>query len=176
MSKVRLIGGSNSYLWETKEWDTTSLAPLEDHTLEVRATGSTIRSDIITFEIESTAPIPDIKANSSDGPLTIPYGSNLTVTIALDSGSYDGEDADWWVAGETDFGLYWYTVDRGWVRSDPPIRVYGGPLFNLAPYDVLNAAGLPIGIYQFHFGVDLLMNGSLDFDHLHYDSVDVNIE
>jgi predicted phosphodiesterase len=51
MSKVRLIGGSNSYLWETKEWDTTSLGQ-ENHTLEVRATGSTTRSDIITFEIE----------------------------------------------------------------------------------------------------------------------------
>jgi hypothetical protein len=40
----------------------------------------------------------------------------------------------------------------------------------------LNSAGLPIGIYTFHFGVDLLMNGSLDFDQLHYDSVDVNIK
>lgn len=47
---------------------------------------------------------------------------------------------------------------------------------NPSPYDVLNSAGLPIGIYTFHFGVDLLMNGSLDFDQLHYDSVDVNIK
>lgn len=176
MSKVRLIGGSNSYLWETKEWDTTSLAPLEDHSLEVRATGSTIRSDTITFEIELTAPLPDIKANGSDDPLTIQHGTNLNVTVALDSGSYDGEDADWWVTAKTPFGRYWYTLDRRWVRSDTPIRVHGGPLFNLPPYDVLNSAGLPIGIYTFHFGVDLLMNGSLDFDQLHYDSVDVNIK
>jgi hypothetical protein len=101
---------------------------------------------------------------------------NLTVAVSLDPGSYDGEDADWWVAGETPVGMYWYTLYRGWVRSNAPVRVFGGPLFNLSPYDVLNSAGLPIGIYKFHFGVDLLMNGSLDFDQLHYDSVDVNIE
>jgi hypothetical protein len=121
-------------------------------------------------------PLPDIKANASDGPLTIPYGSNLTVTVALDPGTHDGEDADWWVTAKTPFGRYWYTPKRRWVKSKPPIRAKGGPLFNLAPYEVLNSAGLPVGIYKFHFGVDLLMNGALDFDELYFDRVDVTIE
>jgi hypothetical protein len=122
------------------------------------------------------APEPDIKANGSDGPLTVPYGTNLTVTITLEPGSYDGEEADWWVMAKTPFGRYWYTLVRRWVRSDAPIRIYGGPLFYLSSYEVLNTSGLPVGPYTFHFGVDLLMNGSLDFGQLYYDSVDVNIE
>ncbi|MHC4687983.1 MAG: outer membrane protein assembly factor BamB family protein, partial [Planctomycetota bacterium] len=121
-------------------------------------------------------PLPDIKANGSDGPLTIPYGANLTVTIALDPAGYDGEDCDWWVVGGTPFGLFWYTLDRGWVRSDAPVRVYGGPLFDLSPFEVLNISGLPIGTYTFFFGVDLLMNRSLDLAELCYDSVGVTIE
>ena len=119
---------------------------------------------------------PDVKANGSDGPLTIPQGTYLHVTVALDLGSYTGVDADWWVMGKSPFGRYWYTRDRGWVRSDDPIRVYGGTLFNLSPYDVLNNSGLPIGEYTFYFGVDLLMDGSLNLSRLCYDSVDVNIE
>ena len=119
---------------------------------------------------------PDIKANGSDGPLTIPQGTYLNVTISLDLGSYTGVNADWWVMGATSFGRYWYTLDNGWVRSDKPTRVYGGTLFNLSPYDVLNNNGLPVGKYTFSFGVDLRMNGSVSRSHLCYDSVDVNIE
>ncbi len=121
-------------------------------------------------------PSTDIKANGSDGPLTIQQGEKLTVTIALGPGSHNGENADWWVAAITLFGSYWYTLDRGWVRSDPPIRVYSGPLFYLSPYEVLNISGLPTGTYTFYFGVDMLMNGSLDFGKLYFDSVDVTIK
>jgi hypothetical protein len=124
----------------------------------------------------TTIPVPDIKANGSDGPVTIPQGDLLTVTVSLDPGNHDGEDADWWVVAGTPFGLFWYTLDLGWVRSDAPICVYGGPLFNLSPYDILNTTGLSIGTYTFYFGVDMVMNGSLDMNQIYYDSVDVNIE
>ena len=59
-------------------------------------------------------PLPDIKANGSDGPQTISQGDNLTVTVALDPGGHDGKNADWWVAATSLFGLYWYTSDSGW--------------------------------------------------------------
>jgi len=64
MSKVRRVGGSSSYLWETKDWDTTSLEP-GIHTLEVQATGSTTTSDIITFEISLLDLIFTIDTTSS---------------------------------------------------------------------------------------------------------------
>jgi hypothetical protein len=121
-------------------------------------------------------PMPDIKANGSDGPITILAGTNLTVTVALDPGGYSGKDADWWVKAKSPFGQYWYTLSRGWVRSDNPIRVYGGSLFDLSPREILNNSSLPIGPYTFYFAVDFLMNGSLDFGKLCFDRVDVTIE
>jgi hypothetical protein len=45
----------------------------------------------------------------------------------------------------------------------------------VAPYEVLNYAGLPMGSYIFYFGVDAIMNGSIDVEQLYYDSVDVTI-
>jgi len=79
------------------------------------------------------------------------------------------------VAVESPFGLYWFTLDMGWVRSDAPIRVSGGPLFSLSPYTVLEMSTLPVGMYTFYFGVDMIMNGSLDFNELYHDSVVVTI-
>jgi len=50
MSKVRCVGGPNSYLWETTAQDCTVLS-LGDHKIEVQAIGSTKRSDSITVEV-----------------------------------------------------------------------------------------------------------------------------
>lgn len=83
---------------------------------------------------------------------------------------------DRWVAATSPFGLYWYTLNQGWVRSDAPLRIYGGPLFTLAPSEVLNTTSLPVGNYTLYFGVDTLMNGALDWGQLHYDSVGVTIQ
>ena len=119
--------------------------------------------------------VPNIKANGFDGPVTISQGDNLTVTVSLEPGIHSGMNADLWVAAESPFGLYWFTLDMGWVRSDTSIRVYGGPLFILSPYTVLEMSTLPVGEYTFYFGIDTNKNGSLDLDLLYYDSVSVNI-
>jgi len=121
-------------------------------------------------------PLPDIKANGSDGPLTITKGTNLIVTVALDPGKQVGLSADWWVMALNPFGKYWYTPNDGWIESNSPIRAYGGALLNLSSYEVLNTAELSSGSYSFYFGVDLLMNGFLDYADLYYDSVQVTIE
>lgn len=122
----------------------------------------------------SPIPIPDIKANSSDGPVTIPQGANLIITVALDPGSRVGKDADWWVAARSRFGLYWYTLDKGWVKSYVPRRFDGGPLLKLSPYTVLEKSTLPAGNYTFYFGVDDSMDGALDATY-YGDSVSLDI-
>lgn len=50
MTKIRSVGGPHSYLWETNEWDTTSLSP-GNHSVEVQAVGSTARLNTILCEI-----------------------------------------------------------------------------------------------------------------------------
>ncbi len=126
---------------------------------------------------EVKEPSPDIKGNGLDEPMTITQGELLAVTVALDPGSHNGMAADWWVAAETPFGLYWYTVDKGWVRSDKPIAIYGGPLFKLASVEVLNTTSLPVGAYTFYFGVDLPRDGLLAAgqDQFYFDTVEARV-
>jgi hypothetical protein len=121
-------------------------------------------------------PIPHITANGSEETLTIPFGTNLNVTVELNPGRKAGLKADWWMAGETPFGWYWFTLDRGWIRSASAVRAYGAELSLLSAYDVLNTSTLAVGEYTFHFGVDMLMNGLLDMDKLSSDVVRVTIE
>ncbi len=119
-------------------------------------------------------PVPDIKANGSDGPVSIASGDILLVTVSLDSGSHGGENADWWLVADTPFGWYYYHLNSNSWRAGFVVT-YQGPLFDLSPFEVLNMSGLPVGDYTFHFGVDMIMNGSLDIGQIYSDSVDLTV-
>jgi|GEM_PF-7111187 hypothetical protein len=148
----------------------------------------------LAFRLEgvvSSEPLPDIKANGSDGPVNLQHGDPLSVTIALTPGDMAGQGADWWViARDPSFRYYFYDSDTGrWVLkclSCMPIVSYQGGLIEMGPYEVLNTtagpqmlgintADLPTGTYTFYFGVDLDMDGRMDMDQMYYDSVEVNI-
>ncbi len=124
----------------------------------------------------SPEPIPDIKANNSDGPITIPQGDQLTITIALAPNDRDGEKADWWIKAESPLGRYWYKHKhpKKWIPSLTPIRAYGGPLFDLSPSSILDISSLSIGEYDFEFSVDDNQDGQ--FDSTYSDSVLVTVE
>jgi len=123
--------------------------------------------------VTAPMPFPDIKANGSDGPLSISQTDPLTITVSLDPGPYDdGSPGDCWAAASTPLGLYWFTSD-GWVRSDHPIRAYGGPISSISSYPILQISVLPIGEYTFYFAVDDNMDGILDATYL--DAVSVRI-
>ena len=133
-----------------------------------------------TFTVEQAGvttvdgPVPDIKANGSEGPFVISQGYPLFVTISLDAGTYSGKDADCWIYVISPSGTYWYTINTGWQSSNTPIRVYGGPLFNLPPTTILNMSTLPIGGYSFSFEIDDNMDNVKDGTYK--DSVQVGIE
>ncbi len=121
---------------------------------------------------------PDIKANSSDGPLNITTNDTLSITVSLGPGSLEGTNADWWVVADTPFGLYYYVYPSQWNMIsglDYILWAYKGPLFNLPSTELINVMDLPAGTYTIYFGVDTVMNGQLDFDYLYYDSVVVNV-
>lgn len=119
---------------------------------------------------------PDIKANGSDSAITVSSGSPVSITIALDPGDETGQNADWWVVENWPDGWSYYDVIGGSWLFLPGLSVtYQGPLFNFASFGVLNTSGLPVGTYIFYFGVDMNMNGSLDFDQLYFDGVVVNV-
>ena len=119
------------------------------------------------------SPITDIKANNSDGPLTITQSDPLSITVELDAAGHT-DNADWWVLADTPMGWYRYDVwGDTWVSG---MNVtYQGPVVDLSTFEVLNYTGLPLGPYTFYFGVDPVMNGSIDMGQILYDSVNVTI-
>jgi len=131
--------------------------------------GNDLPPDAIGFDI-----VPDIRANGSDGPITIASDDTLIVTVALDAGNATGEDADWWLAARASSGRwYFYQYEAGW--STQFSAAYQGRLINLPTTEVLNMSGLVPDTYVFYFGVDLTMNGSLDPDRLYRDQVEVQV-
>jgi hypothetical protein len=124
-------------------------------------------------------PNPDIKANGSDGPITITSNDVLSITVELKAENRSGEDADWWIAANTPFEApsdwYYYDVIGGCLCWKPGLSVtHQGPLFDLVPFEVLNISGLPVGTYTFYFGFDTNMNSTVDSP-LYYQYVTVNV-
>jgi len=130
-------------------------------------------NDGITSQIR-----PDIKANSSDGPLTLNSSSPIQLSISLNPGSSDGTNADWWGYADTPFGWYYFSLPNSWLLASSfnsiPVA-YQGALFNLSPLSLESTSGLPAGKYTVYFGIDTNMNGQLDINQLYSDSVVVNI-
>ncbi len=119
-------------------------------------------------------PLPGIKANNSDGPITLNQSDTLTVTVALDNSDIT-DNADWWLAADTPFGLWFFTFD-GWTTDWVP--AYQGPLFYLDSFDVIlnmPVSGLPTGTYTLYFGIDTVMDGNVTWDSVYYDTVVVNV-
>ena len=119
-------------------------------------------------------PEVDIKANGQDGPITLNQSDKLTVTISLNNNGIT-DNADFWLAAVTPFGLYFFTFD-GW--TDAWVPGYQGPLCYLDSYDVIAdmpISGLPAGPYTIYFGVDTVMDGNVTWDKAVYDTVEVNI-
>ncbi len=126
-------------------------------------------------------PLPDVKANGSEGPINLGTSDTLSVSISLTAGSSLGVDCDWWVAVAIPFGWYYFDVGTMlWVLAGSSYTdlssTFQGPLFDLVTFTVLNMDGLPAGTYTFYFTVDTNRNGYLDLSQLYYDSVVVNIK
>jgi hypothetical protein len=113
------------------------------------------------LDMATRPPMPYLSANDVGGTVTVAAGSSARVAVSLSPNNMNGIAADWWVWAETPFGLCWYTLDRGWVRSDAPIRIYDGPLFQLSNFPVADGV-LPVGTYRVHFAVDNNRNGAFD--------------
>ncbi len=117
-------------------------------------------------------PVPDIKANGSDGPVTITKRGSLSLTISLYPGTYEGKNADWWVLMKAPSGWYHYDFETGkWL--DGTAVSYQGPLYKINSLALQVKTSRRKGDYTYYFAVDTRMNGIQDRDVLYYDSVKV---
>jgi hypothetical protein len=129
------------------------------------------RQDVFVRGPLVAAPIPDIKANSLDGPLTVSPEEPVLVTVSLDPGEEAGEHADWWIAAVTPFGWYTYVYPT-WLLG---INLCAqAPLFDLSPPCEVFNINLLEGSYTFYFAVDDNADGNLDATW--WDSVEVHVQ
>lgn len=112
-----------------------------------------------------------ITANGARDGVTAREGSLIGLQISLNPGNHRGAPADWWAAAATPFGLFWYTVESGWIPSTTPVPAYSGPLVKVVNYSIYSGTQLPLGNYTIYFGVDLVQNGQLDIDPLYYRAI-----
>lgn len=121
----------------------------------------------------SSEPIVDIKANGSDSSITVKRRNILTVTCDLKAQCSSGDDSDLWLVAQTPKGLYHYDMGGTWK---PGLAVTcQGPLPDWNQKEVLKKSGLPLGTSTIHFGVDMNMNGVVDYDCLYEDTVEVTV-
>jgi len=130
---------------------------------------------VLRLAASGTTPIPDIKANGQEGPISVSSGTPVSITVRLNPGSYAGQNADWWVAESAPDGLFYYFDLSSGSMVQGLLPTYQGPLFSLASTQLLNRSDLTVGTHTFYFGVDLNMNGLLDMNSIYYDSVIINV-
>jgi len=137
-------------------------------------------TSIVNVPLEGTLtnilkPVPVIKVNNSSGVVNIARGENVAATIELDPGSFNGNNADWWVLME--YRNRWYYYD---ASTDKWRRGYSfykqGQLENMEPVDLMKNSRWSSGQYTLYFGVDTSMNGIEDAGEYYYDSVIVDVE
>ena len=121
-------------------------------------------------------PVANIRANGSDGPVTVSSLDQVSINISLDPGDKAGQNADWWIAVSTPFAppgdWYTYVYPAGWQQG---INLcVQAPLVNLPSFEVFNMA-LPVGTYTFFFALDE-SDGMPAGPWLGLDSVEVTVQ
>lgn len=115
----------------------------------------------------------DIKANGSDGPISITQADTLQIKVSLNSNGSTA-NVDFWLA---------YKGPSGWVHYNNTTKkweaglgvTHQGPLMDLNNKKVFQKSGLAPGSYTFYFGVDMNMDGNLTKSELYYDQVKVTV-
>jgi len=137
-------------------WDTPSPALAQNADWPMR--GVNARNTGIYGAKDS--PIPDIKIDGQDGPLSIPSTQTVSMTLSVDPGVKQGEAHDWWIAAvRNSSSLYCWTYSGGWAvcPGGVPRRAYSGPLDEIDNF-VLFQGTIPAGTWRFVFAIDKLNN------------------
>ncbi len=168
-------------------WNTTDV-PYGSYTIRAivfDGTNTLIRDSLVPVIVEGTPklPTPTIEANGETNFVSISNGTPVTISIALDAGSYAGIDADWWAAAFDQNNTQWYYLDNSlsWLPFSGNFAecfpAYQGALFNLDYFAILQDYTLPVGVYTFYFAVDQ-MDGMLNYPAgpIVYSFVAINVE
>jgi hypothetical protein len=114
--------------------------------------------------------IIDVKANGSDGPITITTSDMLTVTVSLSPASQMGKIANWYVVAYTPLSAGWYHYEHATHSWKPGFALTARTsLRDISDTILLQRSGLPAGEYTFFFHI------GLDTGQLFSDSMKVTV-
>jgi hypothetical protein len=119
-------------------------------------------------------PVPDVKINGQDGPLSLTFGTQATLSVDLIANDYLGQSAEFWISAQAPFGLYWLVEGTGWVPSATPVAFKTDGIIADQGFSFDLGDSLPIGSYVYEFSVDNIVNGTLD--QVWVDTLDMTIE
>ncbi len=125
------------------------------------------------------SPSPDIKVNGFDNNMAIASGEELSITLALDTGDFANQDADWWFLHYMpDGSIYYFDILTWELRDlgvDPVVQpTYQGPLFDFGALELVALSDLSEGAHEFLFAVDTERDGVLQ-ENAFSDSVTVTV-
>ncbi len=138
--------------------------------------GVRVATNEIEFCLDGAAPtddpVPDIKANGSDGPIVVTRGTPVRLRLWLDPGQYTGIRGDWFVYCDTPRRTISYIIPRKRWRLGMHVSLQR----RLLPRQGLRVRPrpLPLGETTCYFGVDTNPNGSIG-DPSFFDSVDIRV-
>jgi hypothetical protein len=128
--------------------------------------------------IAYSEPIPDIKINGSDGPVSVSTAEMLSVTVELHALDWLGVKGDWWCVAQTPLAppgnWYHYNATQSLWLQGLSVSYQGAFTDVFPPIEVFNMSRLPAGNYIFYFGVDNSMNKVWDAEQ-YYDTVELEI-
>ncbi len=105
------------------------------------------------------APVPNVKANGSDGPVTVSSTTPVNITISLDAGGLAGRGADYYFVALAPWGFFSLTFG-GWVPGIVPFAQFW--IFSLSTPLTAFYSTVPAGTYIVFFALDDLPDGQLN--------------
>lgn len=113
--------------------------------------GHATRLDFALVPTGFNPPVPDIRINGADGPLTQPWTVPVSLTVSLAPNDLAGVPQDWWLSASNGVFTLWWTWPAVWSLGPAPS--FNGGLFPLSSLQIVQGY-LPPGTWTFTFGVD----------------------
>jgi hypothetical protein len=121
--------------------------------------------------VQARAPlVPDVNANGLDGPVGVIVSDTVSITVSLGPADILNRTAEWWLAAETEQGLFYYVYPSGWQTGFQAAFI--GPVGPVTSFEVFRGTLFP-GRYVIYFALDPIVDNSPQITWLDLVVVDV---
>ena len=125
-------------------------------TATITITGDTSKVLTVSQAGVETSPAPDIKANGSDGQVTLGTSDSLSVSVSLAANGSLGVECDLWLIVNTPTGEWeYFDLSLGVYTPGLMPSLQGFSLVDFGSTEIFNTSGSGAGTYTYYIAVDL---------------------